>query len=425
MLRVVTGAGLATAVAWGSWRYGATETWALYALFLLLLAPALAAAWALPAERVRDARFLPFLAVGMFLLAQTVLRPTLEGRGYVLASVGWLALFSSVALAAEKRGAARILVVFLVLAGGLEAAYGLVQSAGGNGSDGARALATGTLINRNHFAGLLNMALPLALGALYANYARRRARGSPRSETYAWSWLFILSCSFMGLAILQSLSRGGALTLVGTLVFMGLALTLGRRRRGATDPGTALSGLAAGILLLTVLALGLVVGLYALGERFGDLADASPVEGRAAIYLDTLRLIRDHPASGVGPGMFRWRFRPYQTVQVESRFDHTHNDYLQTAAEWGLPAALVLWGFIAWRFYRAMSIFLRSRDPWRQGTALGCCGAIFSMLLHSLVDFNLQIPVNLAIFCTILGLAWSLETSSRDPADPAARSSAG
>ncbi|RPJ50229.1 MAG: tetratricopeptide repeat protein, partial [Acidobacteria bacterium] len=33
-------------------------------------------------------------------------------------------------------------------------------------------------------------------------------------------------------------------------------------------------------------------------------------------------------------------------------------------------------------------------------------GAIFSILLHSLVDFNLQIPINWVVFCMVLGLAW-------------------
>ena len=88
---------------------------------------------------------------------------------------------------------------------------------------------------------------------------------------------------------------------------------------------------------------------------------------------------------------------------------HAHNDYLQSAAEWGIPAALVFWGFVLWRLRQAARTFFQSKDRWRQGIALGCVGAIFSILLHSFIDFNLQIPSNWMIFNIVLGLSWSIE----------------
>ncbi len=111
--------------------------------------------------------------------------------------------------------------------------------------------------------------------------------------------------------------------------------------------------------------------------------------------------------------MYRWRFRPYQTVDVVRLYDHAHNDYLESAAEWGIPLALLAWGFVLWRFSRAVTIFLVSRDPERRGLALGCSAAIFSILTHSLVDFTLQLPALLMLFCAILGLAWSLDVRRR------------
>ncbi len=399
----------AGALIWGIWRYGATETWELYRLFLLAAIGALAVVWALPAAVPRgQPAWLLLLLVGGFLFAQVWLQPTLEARGFVLAALGWIALFLSFAVASAGRGGGRGLLLFLILAGGVEAVYGLAQvlsePAAGGGSfrlHGAR----GTFINRNHFAGMLNMILPLALGALFTSFYHRRSGRSSRSETYAWTWVMLLCCSFMGLAILLSLSRAGVLTLVATLAFMACVLALKRR----TTRRHGLSGLAVWLLLSVILGLGLAAGLDALSARFAFLDQGR--EGRAVIYADSLRLIRDHAASGVGPGMYRWRFRPYQTISPERRFDHAHNDYLETAADWGIPAACAIWGFFGWRFYRAFRRFLESRSIFRQGLALGCLGAMFSILLHSLVDFNLQIPTNLMIFCMITGLAWSLEPS--------------
>ena len=136
---------------------------------------------------------------------------------------------------------------------------------------------------------------------------------------------------------------------------------------------------------------------------------------RLGVYQDTLALVADHPVVGVGPGMYVWRFRPYQTVDGDRLYDHAHNDYLETAAEWGIVAAVAVWGFVFWRFLQANRVFLTSRSTGRQGLALGCAAGIFSVLVHSLVDFSLQLPAILMIFCTVVGLAWSLDLVDSRP----------
>ena len=406
----------AAALVSGIWRYGATETWQLYRLFLLTAIPVLLVAWVLLTDGAGERwRLLSLALIGCFLFVQVALQPTLQGRGYVLAAVGWMALFLSFALASRSRRQARGLVLFLILAGGLEAAYGLVQSLGESDSVAG---ATGTFVNRNHFAGMLNMTLPLALGALLTRHYRRSSTRSPRSETWAWTWVVLLSCSFMGLAVMLSLSKGGVLTLAATLAFMACILALRRRASRRGD----LPGLVAWLLLLTILGLGLAVGLGALSQRFARFSEAW--QDRGTVYADSLRLIGDHAAFGVGPGMYRWRFRPYQTAHPEKRYDHAHNDYLETAADWGIPTAVLIWGFIGWRFFRVSARLFTSRSVFSQGLALGCSGALFSILVHSLVDFNLQIPTNLMIFCTILGLAWSLDVAGRNSGAPRPRDAA-
>ena len=407
-LRLVAAITYGAALIWAIWRHGATETWELYRLFLLAAIGALVTLWSFPIDSLRKQKsLLLLLLVGSFLFAQISLQPTLEGRGFVLAALGWIALFLSFAIASQGGKGGRYLLFFLIFVGGFEAIYGLVQALGEPTSAGGSYRlhgARGTFINRNHFAGMLNMILPLALGALFINFYRPQAHRGTRSETYAWTWVMLLSCSFMGLAILLSLSRGGVLTLAATLAFMASIVAL--RRRAMRTEG--LSGVAIWLLPLTILGLGLAAGLDALSERFAFSKEGW--QGRTALYRDSQQLIRDNLAFGVGPGMYRWRFRPYQTINPEKRFDHAHNDYLETAADWGAPAAALIWGFILWRFYRAFRTLFESRSISHQGLALGCLGALFSILLHSLVDFNLQIPTNLMIFGMILGLAWSLES---------------
>jgi len=107
--------------------------------------------------------------------------------------------------------------------------------------------------------------------------------------------------------------------------------------------------------------------------------------------------------------MYMWRLRPYQTSLTDKLYEHAHSDYLETAAEWGVPVAAGFWLFILWRLRSAIRLGLTSRNLIRRGIALGSAGAILAIVLHSVVDFNLQIPVNLAVFCSVVGLAWGCE----------------
>ncbi|MGB5550082.1 MAG: O-antigen ligase family protein, partial [Thermoanaerobaculia bacterium] len=398
------------ALTWGLWRFGAAETSTLYRLFLLLSIPTLLALLTPPWRAAMDLRLLAVGLLGLVLLGLVGVQPTLESLGSLHLAVGWIALWLGLWLSLRSSTQRQFLIVVLVLLGALEAFYGLVQSVGGIDYIGdyfrnRGRIATGTLINRNHFAALLNLLLPLALGLLFAARARKRERPATRSESLAKTWIVLLGCSVMGVAVLLSQSRGGTLSLLMTLLFMALLLSMSRRkvsRRG-------LSGVAAVVLLFLVVGMGAAFGLEALLERFGQLDENL---SRVEVYDDTLKMIGDSPLTGVGPGMYRWAFRSYQRTQADRLYDHAHNDYLETAAEWGMPLAALAWSFVLWRFFRSSVLSLSAHDPRQQGLALGAAGALFSILIHSLVDFSLQIPAILMVFACVVALSWSLEAAS-------------
>ena len=388
---------------WGIWVYGAVETQNSYRLFLLCLISVLVAAW----RRPLTSSPILLTAVGLVLVLNVALRSTLEAQGYLVAALGWMALFVVVRLSTDSRANARRVMLFIVAIGVAEAGYGFLQLL-----NSSRDSVTGTLVNRNHFAGLLNMTIALAVGATYAAFHQRMRAGHRSSEVHAWSWLVGLTCLLTGLAVLLSRSRGGIVSLTATLVFLGLLLALKRRSRTRARRG--LSPGYAWVLLLAIFSTTAWIGADALVGRFAETQKG--LADRAVIAKASIQLIAERPWSGVGPGMYKWRFRPYQPAPITSWYDHAHNDYIESAAEWGVPVALVFWSFVVWRFLAATRVFLASRrDPWLQGAALGCAGALFSILLHSLVDFNLQIPTTLMVFCTVLGLSLSLKKVADAP----------
>ncbi|MEJ2080734.1 MAG: O-antigen ligase family protein [Acidobacteriota bacterium] len=230
--------------------------------------------------------------------------------------------------------------------------------------------------------------------------------GSPalqaaRAHALGRAWLFFLAGGVLFLAILFSLSRGGTVSaVVGTATAGALVWAQSRRAAaGAAGQGRAL---AAGIGILVVVG-ALWIGIQPVVERFVQI-DRDAV-GRTWIFGHTAHMIADHPLLGVGAGMHGWVFTRYQEVNPDIFYDYAHNDYLQGAADWGLPAALVFFGIVFFLVWRAARACVTSYDPARVALLAGCLGGVAAILCHSFSDFNLQIPSNAMLFGVLLGKA--------------------
>jgi hypothetical protein len=105
----------------GVLRHGAAGLGTQHGLILALLLVGAVVALAGPARLVERPSSVLLLAVGVALLAGTVLLPTVESRGYELAAIGWLGLFVGERLASGRAGPRNALWIALVAIGGLEA----------------------------------------------------------------------------------------------------------------------------------------------------------------------------------------------------------------------------------------------------------------------------------------------------------------
>ena len=130
------------------------------------------------------------------------------------------------------------------------------------------------------------------------------------------------------------------------------------------------------------------------------------VQGREETPEAAMNLIRDYPVFGAGPGSFYLAFPPYRTEKIGAFFDHAHNDYIEIAAESGLPGLAILGLFVILSVGAALRAQWERRDPLMRGMSFACIMGVTSILIHSWVDFNLQIPANAALFMVLCALGW-------------------
>jgi O-antigen ligase len=184
-------------------------------------------------------------------------------------------------------------------------------------------------------------------------------------------------------AMFMTRSRAGVVLSLAILV---VDFLLYFRREFSGRAGTMVAvacGCALALLLLQFMG-GLVNARFQ-AQGFAD-------EGRIAAWSSTLRMIADHPWLGTGQGTFAWGFPAYRSSEISMQgvWDHAHNTLLELAAEVGIPLAVLvalLWVVILVLLVRGV----RVRRRYLLVPACALSVALVSVL-HSLVDFSLQVP---------------------------------
>jgi hypothetical protein len=347
-------------------------------------------------------------------------------RGFAFLST-ILALHSSAALAFGRPAPQRRLRVFLAGLGVLMAIEGLAQVASGTRliyglfrpteSDG-NSLIFGPFVNRNHFAGYFLMLAPLSVGLLVDGFHRyvlrlggrpnvRRclvALQSPEGLSVLYAIVPAVAC--VGVLVATT-SRGALAAFLASIVLAVATRGLGSRRT----------------LIIPVLLLLAVISWFGL-DRLGHRWQLSGREasGRTVVWRDSLAHMGDFWKAGSGfntfgtavsrvsawtlpKGATPWR-EPYETSVVRdpllgfraytdradfSWYREAHNDYLQVLVEMGVPGLLIaLW---------ALAALLRSArgDAW-------VLAALAGVALHSLVEFDLQVPAVAVLFACVSAL---------------------
>ncbi len=298
-----------------------------------------------------------------------------------------------IARAEEWRWSLMVPPIVVALGQGL---LGIVQAS----SQDVPGTVSGSYANRNHFAGVLEMSMPLAVMlAIYA-WRSNEDRYKTPLRTALECCSLLGAAAVMLVAILLSLSRMGFLAALMALFVIGI-LSLSRGQVAWTR------WLPAAALALMVAALFVFLPSDQLIARFAGLATTNEIsaDDRLRIWKDTLSLIRAYPVFGCGAWAFEPSFFHYQTTGTLNLVNFAHNDYLQGLAELGIAGFSIAIAAVVAAFANALAGSTAPRGAFERYLSIGCTGSLFAIAVHSIVDFNLYVPANAMLVGWIFGLA--------------------
>ncbi|MCX6619279.1 MAG: O-antigen ligase family protein [Acidobacteria bacterium] len=291
----------------------------------------------------------------------------------------------------------------------------------------------GPYVNHNHYAGLMEMLIPLA-----AAYVLWLPKSNPRRPLFGFAVVVLIA------SLLLSGSRGGFLALLAEIVVFTAILWSSIRNSHLTHYSSLVTRhssprLAVALALLSAALLFLYIEPGHISRRLATVFGVGVsydemLADRKEAALAGLRMFRAHPWLGTGLGSYEIVAPRYRRTPSDLLWDHAHNDYAEALAETGLVGALLVLCALVVFFWslvtrhssllsdsslvtRHSSLEPRPLDGLRLGATLGCIG----LLVHSFSDFNLRIPANAAWFAFCAGLAVTPAALLSSPAEAVPR----
>jgi len=248
----------------------------------------------------------------------------------------------------------------------------------------------GPYVNHNHYAGLMEMLVPVPLVFAFSRYARSRER-----------WAAASAAAFMGATIFLSGSRGGMAAFA-----LQIAIFLWFLFRERT--GSRAAFLMAAFLVVSLTSIAWIGGSE-VSARLSTISTNKHSEIandiRLKINRDTLHMFAQRPILGWGLGSFESVYPQFRSFYTNFLVDKAHNDYLQLLAETGLVGFAIMIWFLVAALRRALPKIRNWPSDVNGAVALVALIAISGILVHSLVDFNLEIPANALLFYVLCAVA--------------------
>ena len=407
--------GTAAVLLLGPLAFGAVEPWSIFALeacAVLLLAAWACRQWINRELDISDhvlyrpmAAFFA-LALVQWLTGTTAYRLVTYTHFLLYAAYGMLAFVVTQTL--RRSSQFELLVKLFTGYGVVVALFAILQGLAPNGKlYWVRALEQGGAIygpyvNHNHYAGLMEMLTPFPL-------VLAATRFTDGNRKIAMAGIAAL----MAASIFLSGSRGGMAAFVAEIVVLGVLLV--RKREGSWKQPLMLGAFLALVIFFLVW-----MGGNELTRRLTSIHSEAREElsggVRLAIDRDCLRMFVKRPFLGWGLGSFPIVYPEFRSFYTTLFVNQAHNDYLQLLVETGVAGFSIAVWFLVLVFCHASGKLKdwtgNASGALTVAALLGCVG----ILVHSFLDFNLQIPANAALFyvlCAIAASAPLLESQKR------------
>jgi len=386
----------------GPLAFGAVEPWSIFAMEMgavLLMVVWAARQWINEEISLQwNPLFLPMSAFGILILVQIFFRRSAYMHDTVSEAMLYVAYAILCFLASQaltRSSQARTLGVILGIYGSLLAVLSLLQGIAPNGKlywirqPRLGGWIYGPYVNHNHYAGLMELLIPIPLVISATSLADENERRAAA-----------VAAAIMTGTVFLSGSRGGMIAVLAELIVLAV-LTL-RHKKGRR----VVAGI--GVFVIVLVSLLIWLGGKELASRVSTISTETRGEISGGMRLnidrDTLVMFRQKPLLGWGLGTFPTVYPQFRSFYTNFFVNETHNDYLQLLSETGLAGfTIMLWFLVS--FYRAA---LRKTANWMSSVtgavSLACVLGCSGILVHSFLDFNLQIPANAALFyvlCTI------------------------
>jgi O-antigen ligase len=389
----------------GPLAFGAVEPWSIFALEAG--AVAVLSLWAFRQWNSREINLLeqpiyrPMAAFFALLLLQWVIGTAYRQVTYshllLYAAYGMLAFVVTQTL--RRSSQFEMLAKLFTGYGALLASFAILQGMAPNGKIYWLLTAQqggsiyGPYVNRNHYAGLMEMLLPFPMVLAATQFTN----GSRKMVVAGIAAL-------MAASIFLSGSRGGMIAFAAEIVV--LAILLVRKRDGSWKQPLML-----GMFLALVVIFLVWLGGNEVTRRLISIHSEAREEINGGVRLsidrDCLRMLIKRPILGWGLGTFPIVYPEFRSFYTTFFVNQAHNDYLQLLVETGLVGfSIAIWFLVV--MFRQASGKLKNWTETASGALtvsalLGCIG----ILVHSFLDFNLQIPANAALFYVLCALAAS------------------
>jgi len=338
---------------------------------------------------------LPLSAFAVVVFGQWIFRSTVSAystRTELQLLVAYLLVLFVAVQAFRTRGDWRGFIWFLMVFGFLVAGFGILQHLTFNGKlywfreMRFGGIPFGPYVNRNHFAGFMELVIPVSLVPLVMGKVRRER----------WVIVGLFATLPLG-ALFLSASRGGIISLGVELAALALLMVL-RRAAGRYV-------LTGGVVVLLALLMVSWLGVRQILERFSSLQGLEVTVGkRASMRADTWHIFLDHPWTGTGLGTLQTVFPQYESLYDGKVVNHTHNDYLEGLAETGLLGGVCCAGFLGVLLLESIRRLAPRKHAFAATIHLSGLVGCIGFLVHSLVDFNLHIPANFLLFFVLADL---------------------